>query len=94
MRCKENLKRVEKVNMRKLPIYLWQERVVYSPTCMTFPHRSYHWSARPGELDEAELSTFCHTFFAFFFLLGVGVGVLAGVLVHSRVLALRYHVVS
>ena len=34
---------------------------------MNFLHRSYHSSARPGELDEAELSTFCHTFF---FLLG------------------------
>lgn len=37
---------------------------------MTFLHRSYHSSARPGELDEAELSTFRHTFFSFFFLLG------------------------
>jgi hypothetical protein len=31
----------------------------------------HHWSARPKELDEAELLTFRHTFFAFFFLLGV-----------------------
>ena len=37
---------------------------------MTFLHCSYHSSARPGELDEAELSTFRHTFFSFFFLLG------------------------
>ena len=37
---------------------------------MTFPHRSYHSSARLGELDEAKLSTFHHTFFSFFFLLG------------------------
>ena len=36
-----------------------------------FPALTYHWSTRPGELDEAELSTFRHTFFAFFFLLGV-----------------------
>ena len=38
--------------------------------CTTFLHRSYNSSARPGELDEAELSTFRHTFFSFFFLLG------------------------
>ena len=38
---------------------------------MTFLHYSYHWSAHPGELDEAELSTFHHTFFSFFFRLGV-----------------------
>ena len=37
---------------------------------MTFPHHSYHSSARPGELDEAKLSTFRHTFCSFFFLLG------------------------
>ena len=34
---------------------------------------AYHWSACPGELDEAELSTFRHTFFVFFFLLDVAV---------------------
>ena len=56
--------------------------------CMTFLHRSYLWPARPGEVDEAELSTFRHTIFAFFFLLGVGVGVLAEVPVHPRVHAL------
>ena len=39
--------------------------------CTTFLHHSYHSSAHPGELDEAELSTFWLTFFAFFFLLGV-----------------------
>ena len=37
---------------------------------MTFLRRTHHWSVCPRELDEAELSTFCHTFFAFFFLLG------------------------
>ena len=37
--------------------------------CTTFLHRSYH-SVRPGELDVAEFSTFRHTFFSFFFLLG------------------------
>ena len=42
-------------------------RVIWSPMCTTFLHHSYHWSARPGELDEAELSTFRHNFFAFFF---------------------------
>ena len=39
---------------------------------MTFLHHTDHWSAHPGELDKAKLSTFHHTFFAFFFLLGVG----------------------
>ena len=38
---------------------------------MTFLRCSYHWSACLGELDEAELSTFRHTFLVFFFLLGV-----------------------
>ena len=37
---------------------------------MTPLHRSYPSLARPGELDEADLSTFRHTFFSFFFLLG------------------------
>ena len=38
---------------------------------MTFLRRTYHWSARPGESNDSELSTFCHTFFGFFFLLDV-----------------------
>ena len=28
------------------------------------PALTYHWSTRPGELDEDELGTLCHTFFA------------------------------
>ena len=67
---KENLKMRNKINMRQIPIYLWQGRVVYSLMYTTFLCRTYHWSACPGELDEAKLLTFHYTFFSFFFLLG------------------------
>ena len=60
--------------MRYIPIYLRQGLVVLSLTSGTFPLLGYHYSARPGELDEDELATLHHTFFARLFFDRVVVG--------------------
>ena len=62
--------------MRYVPIYLRQGLVILSLTSGTFLLLDYHCLARPGELDEDELATLCHIFFArlFFDRVVVGLG--------------------
>ena len=60
--------------MGYVPIYLRQGLIVLSLTSGTFLLLIYHCSARPGELDEDELATLCHTFFECFFFDCVVVG--------------------
>ena len=58
------------------------------------PALPYHCLARPGKVDEDELSTLRHTFFERLFFELVVVGLLVGILVHPKLPALRHSVGS